>query len=270
MLVKTNQAWTGLFVTTDDTKAIVASTGAPVGTLYVDGVANVAAVTITGANPYKWAVTLPTLTAGQTVSMYITATVGAVSQAFVTAEAIADTARISEMPLNVWDYSAGIGAPDTYGGIVDSLTEESGGEYRFTAFALGKIATLTVPASLAAGAITSSTFATGAITATAIAADAIGSSELADSAVTEIAAGVGSVAGSGAITHTITINDGTNPIEGASVWVSTDSAGSNVIAGTLTTTSLGQAVFYLDAGTYYAWMQKSGFNFTNPTAITVA
>lgn len=77
-------------------------------------------------------------------------------------------------------------------------------------------------------------------------------------------------AGAGAITHTITVNDGANPIEGVSVWISTDSAGSNVIAGSITTSSLGQAVFYLDAGTYYAWMQKSGYNFTNPTSITVA
>jgi hypothetical protein len=114
------------------------------------------------------------------------------------------------------------------------------------------------------------TLAANSITAGVIATDAITSDEIAASAATEIAAAFSGAAGAGAITHTITINDGANPIEGASVWISTDTAGTNVIAGTLTTTSLGQVVFYLDAGTYYAWMQKSGFNFTNPTAITVA
>lgn len=76
--------------------------------------------------------------------------------------------------------------------------------------------------------------------------------------------------GSGAITHTITVDDGTNPIDGVEVWITTDSAGANVVAGTLTTDTLGEAEFMLDAGTYYAWMQRAGYNFTNPTEITVA
>jgi hypothetical protein len=58
----------------------------PAGTLYVDGVANAATVTITGSNPYYWSVTLPTLTSSGVVSLYITATVGGVSTAEVVEE----------------------------------------------------------------------------------------------------------------------------------------------------------------------------------------
>jgi hypothetical protein len=78
------------------------------------------------------------------------------------------------------------------------------------------------------------------------------------------------VTGSGAISHEITIDDGTDPIDGAEVWISTDLAGNNVVAGTLSTDALGNVTFLLDAGNYYAWVQASGFNFTNPTAFTVA
>jgi hypothetical protein len=79
-----------------------------------------------------------------------------------------------------------------------------------------------------------------------------------------------STAGTGAISHELTIDDGTNPIDGAEVWATTDLAGSNVVAGTLSTDALGKVTFMLDAGDYYAWTQVAGFNFTNPTAFTVA
>lgn len=69
--------------------------------------------------------------------------------------------------------------------------------------------------------------------------------------------------GTGAITYVYTLTDGLNPIENAQVWVSTDIAGSNVIASGYTS-SLGTVTFYLDAGTYYIWRQKNGYNFTNP------
>jgi len=45
------------------------------------------------------------------------------------------------------------------------------------------------------------------------------------------------------------------------VWISTDSGGGNVVAGTLQTDDNGQATFMLDEGnTYYLWMQKAGYN----------
>jgi hypothetical protein len=77
-------------------------------------------------------------------------------------------------------------------------------------------------------------------------------------------------AGSGAVTWTYDVTDGSDPIPGVGVWVSTDLAGSNVIAGTLTTDANGRVTFFLDAGTYYFWSQKSGFNFTNPDTEVVA
>jgi hypothetical protein len=95
MTVKSEQAWAGLFVTLDATGALAA--GTPSGTLYVDGVADGATVTITGNNPYKFAVTLPTLTAGQRVDMYITATISSIATAGVVASAQADTILSSDI-----------------------------------------------------------------------------------------------------------------------------------------------------------------------------
>lgn len=82
--------------------------------------------------------------------------------------------------------------------------------------------------------------------------------------------GVGGAVGAGADTVTLTLNDGAGlPIADADVWITTDSAGSNVVAGTLQTNSLGKATFQLDAGVaYYRWAQKDGFSFTNPQLFT--
>lgn len=80
-----------------------------------------------------------------------------------------------------------------------------------------------------------------------------------------------SAAGSGAISFPVTVNDeDSNPIDGVEVWISTDSAGASVVAGTLSTDALGLATFMLDAGTYYLWRQRSGYNFVNPVTIVVS
>jgi hypothetical protein len=78
-------------------------------------------------------------------------------------------------------------------------------------------------------------------------------------------------AGTGAITFTYTLTNSVNsaPIPDATVWVTSDSAGNNLLASGTTNTS-GQVVFYLDAGTVYVWRQKSGWNFDNPDIETVA
>ena len=94
-MVKTGQAWAGTFVCLDATGALEA--GSPSGVLYVDGVADGATVTITGSNPYKWSVTLPSLTAGQRVDMYITATISTIATAGIVASEQADTALVSEV-----------------------------------------------------------------------------------------------------------------------------------------------------------------------------
>lgn len=79
MPVKTGQAAAGMFVTRDATGALTAATGTPAGALYLNGVANGASVSVSGSNPYKWAVTMPTLDEGDIVEMYITATISAVA-----------------------------------------------------------------------------------------------------------------------------------------------------------------------------------------------
>lgn len=78
-------------------------------------------------------------------------------------------------------------------------------------------------------------------------------------------------AGAGAIewTYTLTDEDSGAPIDGAEVWVSTDLAGTNVIASG-TTNASGVVTFYLDAGTVYIWCKKGGYDFTNPDQETVA
>jgi len=58
-------------------------------------------------------------------------------------------------------------------------------------------------------------------------------------------------------------------IDGAEVWVTSDSAGTNTIASGVTD-SVGSVTFYLDAGTYYFWTQRAGYNFTNPDTEVVA
>ncbi len=68
--------------------------------------------------------------------------------------------------------------------------------------------------------------------------------------------------GSTAWTYTLTETGGT-PIADATVWVTTDADGHNVVYRG-TTDALGVVTFYLSAGTYYIWRQKAGYTFTNP------
>lgn len=115
--------------------------------------------------------------------------------------------------------------------------------------------------------------ATGSVYATINAIDPLTAQETADALKLAPAAGspaAGSVyaklngittTGTGADTVTLTFTDGTNPISGAEVWVSSDSGGATIVAGTLTTNDDGEVVMLLDAGTtYYAWLKKSGVN----------
>jgi hypothetical protein len=61
---------------------------------------------------------------------------------------------------------------------------------------------------------------------------------------------------------TLTIRDSSNnPIPDADAWITSDAAGSVVVAGTLRTNASGEATFLLDDGeSYYLWMQRSGYN----------
>jgi len=77
--------------------------------------------------------------------------------------------------------------------------------------------------------------------------------------------------GMGAIdfTYTLTNSEDGLPIADADIWVTTDEAGTNVIA-TGRTDQNGQVTFYLDAGTVYVWRQKSGWDFVNPDVEVVS
>jgi len=79
-----------------------------------------------------------------------------------------------------------------------------------------------------------------------------------------------------AVAVTITIKDtSNNVIEGAEVFITSDSAGNNVL-WTGDSDSLGIArddnsvLPYLDFGTYYVFAQKADTSFTNPTTIVVS
>lgn len=100
MTVKTGTTWAGTFVTLDAMGALATPSSGPTGVLYIDGEANGAAVTISGANPYKWSVTLPALTAGQRVDMYITATIATIATAGVVASEQADD--LTGIATSVW------------------------------------------------------------------------------------------------------------------------------------------------------------------------
>ena len=77
--------------------------------------------------------------------------------------------------------------------------------------------------------------------------------------------------GAGAVTYAYTLTDDVtgNPIDGASVWVTTDSAGTDIIASG-TTNDSGVVTFYLDAATRYFWRQRSGYTFSNPDTEVVS
>lgn len=81
----------------------------------------------------------------------------------------------------------------------------------------------------------------------------------------------GSLAGPGAIDHTIDVDDGNaDPVAGVGVWVTTDAAGTNTIAGTLYTDTFGKVTFKLDPGDYFSWAQLSDWNApTTGTPFTV-
>jgi hypothetical protein len=86
-------------------------------------------------------------------------------------------------------------------------------------------------------------------------------------------AGVGGVAGPGGTACTVHLETADAvPIADVDVWISTDAAGDNVIAGPLQTGADGDTKipFMLDPGNYYAWRQKSGVNFDNPQELTVS
>ena len=73
----------------------------------------------------------------------------------------------------------------------------------------------------------------------------------------------------GSTSWVITITDGSNPLDGCDVWVTTDVNGTNLVARG-TTNASGEVTFLLDNGSYYCWKQLTGYSFTNPESFTVS
>jgi len=81
----------------------------------------------------------------------------------------------------------------------------------------------------------------------------------------------GSNIGGGALSCTWTQKDAAGtPMDNVQVWITTDEAGTNVVAGTLLTNANGEVTFMLDASSYYVWREKGGFNFDNPQAWVIS
>lgn len=80
--------------------------------------------------------------------------------------------------------------------------------------------------------------------------------------------GIGS--GSEEVNYYVYTNESakTGPIANVSVWITSDSAGTTVVAQGMTDSN-GKAVFYLNSDTYYFWRSKTGYTFTNPDIETV-
>lgn len=76
--------------------------------------------------------------------------------------------------------------------------------------------------------------------------------------------------GAGSITYIVTVKSSGSPVAGVECWVTTDVAGTNVVAGTLTTDDFGIVTFLLEAGTYYLWRDSTTHSFPKPTTITVS
>lgn len=104
MPVKSGQAVTVEFTTANPTTGAAAdATGTPTGTLYVNGTANAATVTVTNqaTGVYKAAVTLPTLAAGDVVAIRISATVASITGEGIVWQDTADTVYVSDI-LATW------------------------------------------------------------------------------------------------------------------------------------------------------------------------
>lgn len=100
MSVKTGQSVTVLFTTTDPfSGGTLNADSLPTGALYLNGTANGATVTVTNVTTglYNAAVTMPTLAAGDRVSLSIAATVSGIAGKGVIWGDMGETASISDV-----------------------------------------------------------------------------------------------------------------------------------------------------------------------------
>jgi hypothetical protein len=243
---------TVLFTThSSATHAFQDADATPVGTLYINGTANAATVTVTNITTgrYKASVTLPAPTVGDVRDLLIAATVDGIADGGV-----------------IWSdtYAADVTLAATQGSYAPA---KAGDAMTLTAaYDKAKDDVLTPLAAVDGKADTLLTRATEARLAELDAAnlpadvDAI----LTDTGTT-LPALIGLDFGTDTCTLTITDGDG-DPIADAQVYVGSD-ATPTTQTRTKTTDSLGQVVFDLTAGTtYYLWVFSDGFTGTNPTA----
>lgn len=100
MSIKSGQSITMLFTTHDPATMLPTdATGTPTGTLYVNGTANGASVTVTNVTTgvYKAAVTLPSLTAGDICAILVAATIAGSAYVGVVWDSASDTKRVSDL-----------------------------------------------------------------------------------------------------------------------------------------------------------------------------
>lgn len=64
-------------------------------------------------------------------------------------------------------------------------------------------------------------------------------------------------------------SDGITPVDEARVWVTSDSAGQNIVAGPVLTTPTGQFLLMLNHGTYYVWVDAPDMALSGPNSVTI-
>ena len=220
-MILSGQACAESFVTKKADGSLLAASVGPAGVLYVNGTANGAVVTVTGANPYRWAVTLPALNVGDLVQMYISATVDAIPTAeFVWEDNVGIMPAVPGDAMNTTQWG-GVAV----GGMPNSTTPPT----------VGQVADAVYDEMLAGHMLAGS-----------------GAAAWADAA----ACGLGA---DGPIrTYTVTNSLTGLPEAGVYVRVTTDVAGLNTIRAGYTDV-FGNFYPRLIAGTYYFWCTKQGF-----------
>lgn len=148
--------------------------------------------------------------------------------------------------------AAALTADPQAGSLYGDLTEDNAGTQRFTADALSEAPAASVNAQDIRDAMK---------LAPSAGAPAAGSVDEHLDDILE--ATTGGSSGSGAHLVTVTVDDGTDPIEGAWVRMYLDVANNFV----LQTDASGQATFSLDSGTYQVGITKAGYSFTPENAV---
>lgn len=142
-----------------------------------------------------------------------------------------------------------------------ALTDRNGGRYSYT---WNSSLSVLVPTTV----VVEYTNEGGSTTVPGIDSDVITFSKSAailESIAKSPLASVGDGPGGCRFIYTLTVAGSLDPISDAIVYVTSDLAGSNIIAGPKVTDEEGKVTFYLNSGsTYYFWRNKGGYAFTNP------